>query len=854
MPSAVSAFRARIGAGAVLIAFGAAPALPQAPPATPVGTDSVQIVAGKRYQGGWFRRFLLGDTYRDLWAAPVRVPLLDLRGYAGGLTPTKTGSGNQTRSLRFVAVDGSEYVFRMVDKDKIPLPKGFHGTVVEGIARDQVSAHHPGGAVVSAPLLQAAGVLHVTPYLAVMPDDSLLGEFRQEFAGRLGMIEAYPSKPDDLPGFAGASALIESEDLRALLDKSPSTRLDARALLKARLMDMLLNDWDRHPGNWKWAQLEASPNAAWVPIPRDRDKAFIQYGGVVAVASRFSPNLIAFKPTYPSIRGLTYNSREMNRRLLSGLEKPVWDSIAGDLKRRITDNVIDSAVRGMPPEYQALHPDLASKLKSRRDRLPEQADVFYRFLAAYPDIHATDSADRARIARHPDGSVEIELRSKGDVPSFRRRFHALETREVRVYLHGGDDSTVVTGNAPHSILVRVIGGNGTNGLVDSSRVGGRGEAALFYDLGTVSGIEYGPDTLFDRRPWIKQDGSVVPPTRDYGGRTTPLAGLSVDGDLGFVFRLGMRSERMVFRHQPFSLRLDGTGEYATRVNGFRFTAFADKRREESSLHFTARARMSQLEVTSFYGFGNASPDAALELAEVRQRQWQLHPAVALSLGARSDLTFGPLIQYSTTDNLPGRILSTLQPYGSGDFGQAGLRLGLYHDARDQVKDPRRGVLIDVSGAWYPAVWDLENAFGAVAASAAVYYTFHLPLRPILLIRGSGRKLFGEFPFYEAAFVGGRGSVRQLDRQRYAGDASLTGTAELQIPVARFPLVLPFDVGIYGFADGGRVYVEGESPGGWHTGAGFGFWIAVMNPATSIAIELGERRGRSIVRVKTGLAF
>lgn len=854
MPTAAGSRRPKTGLLALLLVIPPVSAPAQAPPSTPVGKDTTQIAAGNRYQGGWVRRFLLGDTYRDLWAAPIRVPVLDLRGFAGGLRPTKTGSGNQTLSLRFVAADGSEYVFRMVDKDKIPLPKGFKGTVVEWVARDQVSAHHPAGAIVAAPLLQAAGVLHPTPKLAVMPDDSLLGEFRKEFAGRLGMIEAYPSKPDDLPGFAGANTLIESEDLRSLLDQSSSHRIDARALLTARLMDMFLNDWDRHPGNWKWARFEASPNAPWVPISRDRDKVFIQYGGIVAFSSRFSPNLIAFKPTYPNIRGLTYNSREMNRRLLSGLEKPVWDSIATDVKRRITDQVIDAAVRAMPPEYQALQPDLAAKLKSRRDRFSEQADVFYRFLAGYPDIHATDSADRARITRHADGSVEVELRMKGDIPYFHRRFHPLETREVRLYLHGGDDSALVTGDAPRSVLVRVIGGNGANRLVDSSRVGGRERTALFYDAGTVSGIEYGPDTLFDRRPWIEQDGKVVPPTRDYGGRTTPLAGLGVDGDLGFLFRLGMRSERMVFRHQPFSLRLDGSGEYATRVNGFRFTALADKRREESPLHFSVRARMSQLEVTSFYGFGNASPDAAIELAEVRQNQWQVHPAVAVSLGARSDLTLGPLIQYSTTDSVAGRVISAIRPDGFGTFGQAGLRAALYYDARDQVKDPRNGVLLDASGTWFPAVWDVERSFGAIAASAAIYYTFPVPLRPILLVRGSGRKLFGDFPFHEAAFVGGRGSVRRLDRQRYAGDASLSGTTELQIPVARVPLVLPLDLGVYGFADAGRVYVGGSSPGGWHTGAGVGFWVAIMNPATSIAVELGDRRGRSLVRVKTGLAF
>src|SRR6185369_1160817 len=104
--------------------------------------DSVTIIAGERYQAGGFERLVLGATYRDLWATPIRVPLLDLRRFAGGLVPTKVGGGNQTKSLRFVAANGSEYVFRLVDKDKVPVPPGFEGTIIESIARDQVSANH----------------------------------------------------------------------------------------------------------------------------------------------------------------------------------------------------------------------------------------------------------------------------------------------------------------------------------------------------------------------------------------------------------------------------------------------------------------------------------------------------------------------------------------------------------------------------------------------------------------------------------------------------------------------------------------------------------------------------------------
>jgi hypothetical protein len=51
--------------------------------------------------------------------------------------------------------------------------------------------------------------------------------------------------------------------------------------------------------------------------------------------------------------------------------------------------------------------------------------------------------------------VEVRIESGGP-PYFLRRFEARETKEIRVYLHGGDDTATVTGRL--GMKVRVIGG------------------------------------------------------------------------------------------------------------------------------------------------------------------------------------------------------------------------------------------------------------------------------------------------------------------------------------------------------------------------------------------------------------
>ena len=731
-------------AGALVLTLPARVLAAQVTPPPPPGTATASVAAGVRYQGGGLRRFLLGDTYRDLWATPITVPVLDLRAFAGGLRATKSSSGNQTKSLRFEDAKGNEFVFRLVDKDKLPVPPGFEGSIIEWITRDQVSAHHPAGAIVADPLLTAAGIPHPSPLLAVMPDDPQLGEFREEFAGRLGMIEPYPTKPDKGAGFAGAIELIDSDSLQPLLDRDPREQIDARGYLTARLVDMFMNDWDRHPGNWKWGRM--APGGPWRPIPRDRDKVMIGYGGMVSVAGKMSPKLMRFRETYPPVAGLTSNSIQLDRRVLSGLDKSVFDSIAAFLAGRLTDPVIEGALRSMPVEYHATVPLALAKLKARRDSLPAQAGRFYRFLATVVDLHATDAADRATVTLVDGRHVDIEIRSGNAAPYFRRRFSAEETREIRVYLHGGDDRAMIRGNVPPAIPVRVIGGNGANRLADSSSAAGRSGAVRLYDGGAVSGIEYGPDSLFDRRPWPHLWGRMAPPGKDRGGKFSPVMGLSANGDLGVVPRLGVNKVQYGFRKYPYASRTALIGEYATGISAWRVTGLLDKRREESSIHWTAVARMSEIELINFHGLGNDTPDSLPEFFEARQRQWLLHPAVAYALGPRSDLFLGPVLQYSSTDSTPDRFLSQERPYGFGEFGQAGLRLGLYSDGRNRSKDPSSGILLDLTATLYPAVWDVTSTFGVLAANTGAYYTLPVPIRPVLAFAPAPRNCSASFRF------------------------------------------------------------------------------------------------------------
>jgi hypothetical protein len=829
----------------------------QHPPKPITNTDSTAIAAATHYDAGPFKRFFLGNTYRDYWAKPVRVPELPLQTYAGGLKPLKEGGGKQTKNLRLGAADGSEWVFRPVNKAKVNLPEWYRGTVVAAIGRDQVSAMYPAAGIIAAPIVGAAGVLHVTPAFTVMPNDESLGKFRDDFINQLGTLEEYPNTPDDAPGFGGAGDIIDSEQLLPMLDSVPGTTVDARAFLRARLTDALIADLDRHHQNWKWGRFGPSETAVWVPIPRDRDHAFHTYDGfLLRLGSKFATNLTRFEGKYEPVASLSSRSRNLDQRLLAGLEKPTWDSIAADIQRRVTDAVIDSALSRTPAPYRATIPSFTAKLRQRRDGLAAYANEFYGTLAKVVDVHATDRNDRATVLYNDDGSATIVLRS-GDQTYFRRRFAPAETREVRVYLHDGDDSAIVRGYAPNAIPVRIVGGNGTNQLVDSTGV--RSRLVHLYDRGTVRGINYGPDslrdTLFNRRPWVNDTGSYQPPAKDYGSNIKPKFGFGGGSGLGIVPKVGVQWTRYGFMQEPYASRVELEAEYSTRISGYRLTLLGDKRFERSRMHVMATGRMSDFDVVNFYGFGNSTEEIEPEeFYEARQRQWSFEPALAWSLiGRESDLTLGPTIQYSTTDDVADRFLSTDRPYGFGDFGQAGMRLGLRWDRRNHENYASRGFLLDASSNYFPAMWDVRHAFSTVGGSAATYLELPLPLNPVIAVRGGGKKVFGDAPFHEAAFLGGRGTIRGIDADRFAGDASLFGTTELRLPLGRIPFFIPLDIGALGFMDAGRVWMDSESPGGWHTVAGGGLWFGIIDPGTGFSLMLTNSSVKRVL-IGTGLRF
>ena len=259
------------------------------------------VTVGPEYAAGGAQRFWLGDGYRELWTTPVRLPVLDLEKEGGGLTPVRQVGQAQSVGLAMKGRDGRAYTFRSLHKEpERMLPEALRDTILGKIARDLTAGTHPAAGVISPRFAEAAGMPHTTARLVVMPDDPALGEFAKTFANLIGTFEEYPLPAGGgNPGFMGATEIIPSTQMWKRWMEGPQNRIDTQAYLRARVVDLWVDNYDRHRGQWRWMRLPGE--GAWQPLPEDPDFVLVHRDGMVARSIRTQvPQDLLFSEDYPA--------------------------------------------------------------------------------------------------------------------------------------------------------------------------------------------------------------------------------------------------------------------------------------------------------------------------------------------------------------------------------------------------------------------------------------------------------------------------------------------------------------------------------------------------------------------------
>ncbi|QCR23299.1 hypothetical protein [Pontibacter sp. SGAir0037] len=479
---------------------------------SPAEVDSVVVQAGKHYKRSGIHNLFWGKHYSDTWKAPVKVEVFDMNRTKGGLKVEKIGGGMQTTSFTLESKDGFPYALRSIDKDPVGvLPDFWQKTFVGNIVRYQTSAVNPYAALVLPVLAESVGIPHSTPTLVyVMPNDTTFGTHSEEVQDKLFMIEEkYTDDRAITPELGSAEDIVSSKKMLKKRFGKNSHHIDQRAFAKARLFDVFVGDWDRHEDQWEWIEYKENGETVYRPIPKDRDNAFFQFddGLITWILSRkwAIRKFHSFSKEYKDVEALMVNSDFIDYRALSEVTAAEYQALAQELQQALTDEVLERAVRQYPDSvYKLIGASTLAKLKNRRDKLQEAADVFYRVMARNVLVVGTDDEEVFKVERLNDEETSVTvLRNSDNKQLYHRIFNRHDTKQISLYGLAEDDEFTITGDVNKGIEVVIIGGRGEDEITDKSSVKGWSKKTIVYDTKRGTELETSKETKDKRTPDVR---------------------------------------------------------------------------------------------------------------------------------------------------------------------------------------------------------------------------------------------------------------------------------------------------------------------------------------------------------------
>lgn len=830
--------------------------------------DSIKLAIEPQYNNvSGTHRFFLGENYRKLWAAPVKLSIFHISTEKGGLKILQRGGGQQTKSLRLQDQTGQQWVLRTIQKyPEKGLPPNLRPTVAKDILQDQVSAAHPFSALTVPPLASALGIPHSNPKIVYVPDDPALGEYRKDFANQVFLFEE--REPLD------AEKTDNTEKVQRKLQDDNDNRVDEKTVLRARLLDMLLGDWDRHEDQWRWEKLDGQHETIYEPIPRDRDQVYYKTSGLfpwIVAHQWLKSKFQGYSREIRDINGWNFNARYFDRYFLNALSEEDWKEQIAFVQNKLTDDVIKRAVKLMPDTiYKLSGPEIIEKMIARRNILDKQALEYYRFIAKEVEIPASDKTDKFTLSNQAGGNLTVavnKIKKDGSVDkvTYQRTFKPDVTKEVRLYGFAGDDQFSVTGTQPSPITVRMVGGDGVDSFYVDKNLHNKGKLFLYDRSDQQNKLPPSTD--------VKIRTSTDTAVNQYNkqsfkfDRFEPIVLANYSTDLGISLIAGFSLEKHGFRKEPYAFREEFLVSYNLSRRSFLLTYIADWKKaignNDIGINILSRGPNN---LSNFFGIGN---NTAFEnkddkkISYYRNKYDYITADVSLKQTQGSwHFSEGVAGQYynSKSSNNTNRFLGNYNQGNPGEnvFGTkfyTGILANAQLDTRNKATIPTKGLYWNTTISGFTGLSsNSHNTYGQILSEFSFYLN---PDKDSILVIANRTGLgttIGDAAYFQQMKLGGAQNFRGFHTNRFTGKSIAYNNLELRLKVLDFAsYLLPGSIGVIGFNDVGRVWAPGEKSDQWHDGYGGGIYII---PAQLVLIEavMGFSKEGSLPYISIGLRF
>ncbi|MDQ7949771.1 MAG: BamA/TamA family outer membrane protein [Pedobacter sp.] len=812
-----------------------------------IKADSISIKVHPSYDSvGKFHRFLFGENYRKDYAMETKFPVLRISEIKGGLTPTQLGGGNQSRSLRLKDKNGKEWVLRSVEKyPEVLLPEGLRQTFAKDILKDNMSAQHPFGALVVPTLAKAVDVPHSTPIIGWVSPDKNLGDYAGAFANTLCLLE----EREPIGNSDNTAKMFKK------LDEDNDNTYDGKMLLRARALDVMVGDWDRHEDQWRWFPEKTEKGKKYLAVPRDRDQVFFSSDGIIqryAQTSSLLPMMQGYERNVKDINWFLWEGRAMNSRLMSQFTEVEWDAAVRDFCAKLTDDVLEKALKQLPKEnYRLRHDQFIKQLKERRAALPRLMNEYYHFFNRIVDIQVSDKNERVVVRDSADQHLKVEIHKiskEGEIKEelFSRNFDPKITKEIRLYVKDGNDSLWID-NKTSPIKMRIIAGAGKK-VYDVPNANRKIQV-----FGRKNGNSKftGEDEGQLRKKMSADTANVGFLNKDMYSRKALGLNFGFNSDDGLLLGLNYKITNPGFRKQPYGNSQRFSFLHSFSTTAFRFNYFGDWLKAIGKADITLRADAYAPDNTqNFFGVGNETKyDDRIRYYRSRFNIYQIEPSLRWRR-PKSTFTVGTrfqLYKFDNEDNV-GRIttdMSQLHSFDSLTISKnklyGGVVVNFVNNTRDNEILPTLGSYVDFKWSAFKGLSKYANSYGQFTADIAVYKNLDGRANLVFADRFGGGITIGRPAFYQNLFLGGHGNLMGFRQYRFAGQHSFYNNAELRVKLGDFvSYVLPGQVGLTGFYDVGRVWNDKESSDAWHHGVGAGLYFSPAS-LTIFSFLMGHSR-------------
>jgi hypothetical protein len=137
--------------------------------------------------------------------------------------------------------------------------------------------------------------------------------------------------------------------------------INAKEFLNARMLDMLLGDWDRHEDQWRWKDMSKVKVKTTLASRGIGTRFFMLHRAYSKMASRdyVLPTLRNFDPNIDDIKWVLFKTRFVNAYPQFQFSRAEWKEQAEKFKQAVTDSVIQLALKATPQSsyqlrYEAL--------------------------------------------------------------------------------------------------------------------------------------------------------------------------------------------------------------------------------------------------------------------------------------------------------------------------------------------------------------------------------------------------------------------------------------------------------------------------------------------------------------------